>query len=229
MQEDNKIRKALYTINFDNYDMLHEPTVITPGWDYIVFTDNPDLKSDVFDVRVVKPHPGGGHLSARDYYINSQKYVPEYDLTIKIGGMIQCNTNLDDFMAAKCKDTDFNLMNHCRSCTYKEAEENKKFFGENGKTQIERQMANYANEGFPVDFGLFANGILIRKSNERIAEHEFLWWQEVSNPYYVTRDQLSFMYILWKHKLVTVHGFDEYWDILRNEFPIHKHGTDKKI
>ena len=220
--------KALYTINFGSYDPLHEPNVLTPGWDYVCFTDNPDLKSDIFDIRLVKTD-FNGHLAARDYYINSQKYLPEYDLTIMIGGQVQVNCNLDDFMKAKCKDKDFNMMVHGRQCTYREAEENKKWFGDKGKAMIEKQMQDYKTDGFPKDFGLFAHGIIVRQSNDNIAHHEFLWWNEVSNPEYVTRDQLSFMYILWKHRLVTVHGFREYWDILRNEFYIYKHGKKERI
>ena len=223
------MRKALYTINFDGYDKLHEPLVITPGWDYICFTDNPSLKSQVFEIRGVQSLYKG-HLVAREYYINSQKYLPDYDLTIMIGGQIQVNCDLDKFIKKYCDlGCDFNMMEHCRNCTYKEAKENKKFFGDAGKKMIEKQMVKYANDGLPADFGLFAHGIIVRRKSKEIAEHERLWWKEVKNPDYVTRDQLSFMYVLWKYSLVTVNGFGDYWDILHSDFLIYKHGTDRRL
>ena len=83
------MKKALYTINFKGYDPLREPLILTEGWDYIVFTDQ-DLESENFQVRKVNTELSG-HLAARDYYINSQKYLPEYDLTIMIGGQLQVN------------------------------------------------------------------------------------------------------------------------------------------
>lgn len=65
--------KALYTINFGGYDPLKEPTVVTPGWDYIVFSDT-DTAADSFDVIVVDTGLPP-HLAARDCYINSHKYL----------------------------------------------------------------------------------------------------------------------------------------------------------
>jgi len=222
------MKKALYTINFGDYNPLREPLVITPGWDYVVFSDK-DLQSANFKV---KKHEvsRGGHLSARDFYINSQKYMPDYDLTVMIGSQIQVNCDLDKFLQKYCDlGCDFNMMNHGRNCIFKEANENKKFFGEKGKQRIDLQMERYKSEGMPENYGLFAHGIIIRQKSKEIAEHERLWWEEVKNPEYVTRDQLSFMYVLWRHGLVTVCGFDSYWDILHNEFKIFKHGTWKGL
>ena len=222
------MKKALYTINFGKYNPLREPLIVTEGWDYICFTDQ-DLKSDLFQIRKIET-PLSGHLAARDYYINSQRHLPEYDLTVMIGGQLQVNCNLDELLLEYCDlGADFIMMNHCRNCTYLEALENKKFFGDGGKRMIEKQMNKYANEGFPEEFGLFAHGVIVRLKGENIAKHEALWWQEVSNPEYVTRDQLSFMYILWKHRLVKVNSFGDYWKIIHSLFKIYKHGNWKQI
>jgi hypothetical protein len=38
---DDAKRKAVYTFIFGDYDDLKSPTIMTPGWDYICFTDDP--------------------------------------------------------------------------------------------------------------------------------------------------------------------------------------------
>lgn len=224
------MRKVVYTINFDNYETFKEPLVVTEGWDYVYFTDQ-DYKSKVWDVRKVKPLENG-HLSARYYYINSCEVLPEYDLSVKFGGMMNINCNIDDFIEKRCDLVkDINLMEHCRNCIFDEAEENKRIFRHKKEwcKKIDRQMERYRIEGMPTNYGLYAHGLMIRRNSDRMKEHERLWWEEVKNPDYVTRDQLSFMYVLWKYKLISVNGFEGYWDILANEFPICKHGSDIRI
>jgi hypothetical protein len=67
--------KVIYTAIFGPYEELKEPTVITPGWKYICFTDQP-LKSNVWNVNQVKH---GDLLSsqrrARQYKILFQNYI----------------------------------------------------------------------------------------------------------------------------------------------------------
>lgn len=46
------MRKVLYTAIFGNHDKLKEP-VVTNGWEYILFTNNRELKSDIWDIRYV--------------------------------------------------------------------------------------------------------------------------------------------------------------------------------
>ena len=66
------------------------------------------------------------------------------------------------------------------------------------KVDIESQIKNYKNKGFPKNYGLFENNVLVRKHNDlvciRIMES---WWEEFCK--YSQRDQLSFVYCLWKN------------------------------
>ena len=64
------MRKAIYTFIIGNYDTLKTPGVMTPGWDYICLTDNPTLKSTIWDVR----RSERGHIDAG---LEDKKYAME--------------------------------------------------------------------------------------------------------------------------------------------------------
>lgn len=58
------------------------------------------------------------------------------------------------------------------------------------------QLERYKKEGMPEHFGLAYCGFILRKNNDRVKKFNELWWNE-----YVKgsqRDQLSFMYCVWK-------------------------------
>jgi len=82
-----------------------------------------------------------------------------------------------------------------RNCLYKEAELCKKLkLGNPG--QIDEQVKRYQQDGFPKDLGLGENCYIIRKNNDKVREFNELWWQEYLKG--SERDQLSFMYCVWK-------------------------------
>jgi len=225
------MKKCIYTIHFGGYDAPHEP-VKSEGWDYIMFTNRTDIKSEVWDViKVVSPLPN--YLAARYVYINSHRFIPkEYAYSLMIGGQIHAIgdlNNLDiDFMA------DFNMMKHpCRTCIYKEA-------GVIERENIDKslnfqsQMERYREMGFPEEYGLNACGIIGRPSTPVIKMFEKEWWHQVMTGSY--RDQLSFDYVRWMfdghlEENIKVHNFKTpYWDLLQGEiFSIHQHGTGKKL
>ena len=235
------MKKCLYTINFGSHDAPHEPFV-SEGWDYLMFTNRDDIKSDVWKViRVVSPLPN--YLLARYVYINSHLFVPkEYDYSLMVGGQIHVNgdlNNLDiDF------DADFNMMKHCRTCIYKEAEVIERENIDNTLNFVP-QMARYRAEGFPENYGLNACGIIGRHNNKITSDFERVWWHQVMTGSY--RDQLSFDYVRWlfnencvnignyimdiKDDNITVHNFAlEYWDLLHGDiFSVHQHETGKKL
>ena len=227
------MNKCLYTIHFGSYDQPHEP-FISEGWDYLLFTNRDDIKSDVWKViKVTTPLPD--YLAARYVYINSHLFIPkEYDYSLMIGGQIHLIGDLNKLDIDY--DADFNMMAHpCRTCIYKEAEiiekENIDPSG-NYKAQIQK----YRDEGFPEDYGLNACGIIGRKFGAGVRTFEKKWWHQVMIGSY--RDQLSFDYIRWimntgisKDYPITVHNFaTPYWDLLHGEiFEIVQHGTGKKL
>ncbi len=95
-------RKAVYTFNFGDYDELKPPAIVTPGWDYICFTDDAGLRSDIWDVRL-SPRTAEDRLLdnkrfASKHMILSHQYLPGYDFSLSLGAQLELNCNLDSLM-----------------------------------------------------------------------------------------------------------------------------------
>jgi len=217
------MKKCLFTIHFGGYDAPHEPFV-SEGWDYLMFTNRTDIKSEVWQIRhVTTPLPN--YLAARYVYINSHLFVPtEYQFSLMIGGQIHVVGDLNNLDIEF--GSDFNMMKHpCRTCIYQEAETIRK---ENiDKTMnFVPQLERYRAEGFPENYGLNACGIIGRHNNRFTECFEQEWWHQVMTGSY--RDQLSFDYVRWKLG-GTVHNFG-YWETLAGDtFSVHQHGTGNRI
>jgi hypothetical protein len=216
--------KCIFTINFGDHDNLKEPYV-SNGWDYICFTNN-DLKSDVWQIRKIDTSLPD-HLAARFVYINSHLFLADYNFTILVGGQIRLDGNINEFTNQYFNfNRLINVMEHpCRTCIYKEAEivmREKIDTVENVFPQIKR----YREEGFPVDYGLSACGIIGRWRNPMVEKFEKMWWNEVKNGSF--RDQLSFDYVRWKMNFQSIHWF-RYGVLFEKYFSVYIRKTNRRI
>lgn len=226
------MKKCVYLVIMGDYDILYEPTVITPGWDYICFTNNPKLKSKNWEIRFVEDDEGlGNQKFSRKVWRLNHRYLGEYDLSISIGGQSYPNCDLNAFVSTFLPpDEKIDMVMHdrkIRSSVYHEAAKciaKKK----DDPELIKRQMDFYRKEGLPADTGLISCGIIIQKHHRsNVEEHCEKWWEQIKKWSY--RDQLSFNYVLWKYKLVNISRFDR--DVLRfkgNYFQKRPHKGKKK-
>ncbi|MFD2113974.1 glycosyltransferase domain-containing protein [Thiorhodococcus fuscus] len=193
-------RIAYFTAISNNYDPLIVPESICTEWDYFVFSDTPIFGEHIFDVRLiniphndpvrfaryVKTHP---HTLLRNY-----DYVIWVDANILIKGMHLYES------VKKAMDSQalmFVNPHPDRKCVTSELEMCKRRSKDRFEV-MERQVAKYLNEGFPLNYGMIESGILIRNNNhQKIKEFNNAWWEELSK--HSSRDQLSVMYLLWKH------------------------------
>ena len=223
-----KLKKCLFCGLTGDYDKLKEPKYITPGWDYICFTNNEKLKSKVWDIRLIEDHGLGNRRLSRRVWTLYQDYVNDYDLSISTGAQMQATCNLDKFVEKflpDCDDIDMSISKHPnRNCIYHEAT---RCYKRDNPRIIKNQMAFYEKEGYPKNSGLIASGIIIRKHHRKnVEEHCERWWEQIYK--YSFRDQLSFNYVLWKYKLVNINYFS--YDIIRGKggyFKKHKHREGK--
>lgn len=197
----NKI--VVYTCITGGYDNLIKPSIVTPGVDYVCFTDNPELKSNIWKIRPI-PEELLGYSKVkqqRGVKILPHRYLPEYDISIWIDANVDTKGNLNEYL----KGLDFTkysvfIPEHpARKCIYKEKAEclrQKKITGE-GVALAEKQMERYRNEKFPENYGLVQSNIIVRKHNDEYSKKVMeKWWEELKD--YSHRDQLSFNYALWK-------------------------------
>lgn len=203
-EEGNKEPKiVVYTCITGGYDGLIEPTVITPGVDYICFTDDATLKSKNWEIR---PMPEElKDLSAvkqqRGVKILAHRYLPDYDISIWVDGAVIVKGNINEFLKLlDLKHYSVFIPEHpVRKCIYKEKDAcivAKKIKGD-GIQLAERQMKRYKEDGFPANCGLVQTNVMIRRHNTQYCKDLMeKWWSELKE--YSHRDQLSFNYALWK-------------------------------
>ena len=211
-------KKVIYTSIFGSEYYLHNPEVKMVGWDFVCFTDNPNYKSDVWDIVLISKIYGGARDSKKPKIL-PHRYLQNYDISVWIDGDVKITADINDLVDKYLDDKDYAVFNHefcglsttgnlnVRKCIYDEAKFIK-WLGDNHPkkhykddlTVINNQVERYRKEGYPVNNGQARNTILIRRhNNKHIIKTMEDWWTEVK--YGSKRDQLSFPYVSWKNKL----------------------------
>ena len=90
-----KHRATFLTFLFGDYEKMHEVAVKTPNCDYVLVTDNKDLKSNTWNIKYVdNPHPEDNFYMCWEVRYNPFKYV-DTDIVIRIDGSMGVAGNLD--------------------------------------------------------------------------------------------------------------------------------------
>ena len=195
---ENAVYCVLMMKGCDKKLVIHEPRRVTPGWDYICFTDNPRLKSKVWQFRKLSSTSLGPRKDSRRPKILNDEYLPEYDISIYVDSRFKVRINLDKFTRKYLKDYDIAMMHSPkRQCVYAEAKLCRRLRLDSKRVQ--KQVARYREEGVPERVGLTRCGLIVRKHHVD-SQIKFMeeWWSEYENE--SDRDTISFAYVFWKHR-----------------------------
>jgi hypothetical protein len=222
------MRKAVYTFIFGNYDTLKTPTVMTDGWDYICFTDNANLQSNVWDVRQSIRGPEDLGLEnkkfASKHKILFDTYLSDYDLSISVDGHLQINCDLDQLVAENFKpESDMMICRHpVRDCIYDEADVCKAL-GKDDPSRIDEHMRRYRGSGYPAHNGLYSAKVIGRRHDRSdLRKMCKVWFAEVKQG--SRREQLSLNYAIWKSARLQIAEGDFRRQYLRDrKFIVHAH------
>ena len=193
---------AVYTSAFGGYDDVCKPAVHPANIDYYYISD--DKPEDTYpyiwiDAKKIIP-PNIQSPIKRNRYIKMHPHIlfPNYKYSIYIDGNIKIKGDLSCFLpSGKLGISVF--MHPNRDCLFYEG-----ITAVNFRRVIAadvcKQMKRYLNEGMPIHYGLAAMGIIARNHMVpiciKIMEE---WWDEFNKE--AQRDQLSFMYVMWKNGL----------------------------
>ena len=197
------LKKVVYTALIGKYDDISTIN-IEKGYDYFIFTDQiPENKKTNWTILNIEKNINFSNKLEvlklqRFYKTHPHIYFENYDLSIYVDTTFEIFGNLDNFLLRilspnKCI---YSLEHPNRNSIYnefgavlfiqKETEENIKFIDK-----------RYKKEGFPKNYGLSENCLIVRKHNDYNCINLMnLWYFEIEH--YSYRDQLSFNYILWK-------------------------------
>lgn len=201
------MKKVVYTCITGSYDKLLDPLFYNPDFDYVCFTDNNKLTSNIWDIRQLPKETESLTQVKKQRYtkVNPHKVLPEYELSIWVDANIDILGDLNAFINEHCNNQTANVYipsHPKRKCIYSEASA-VKALKKDSNSIVDSQMARYRDEGFPSNYGLPQSGIILRRHNQEDCKKLMnAWWEEINKG--SQRDQLSFSYALWKNSDVNV-------------------------
>ena len=211
--EDIKNNKlVIYTAFTGDYDTLKEPEVIDENCDYICFTDNPDLKSDLWKIIPMEDSILDNNRKAKQYKLLPHKYLKDYKYSFWLDGTFKIKGSIREYIYENIKaSSEMLVVVHTeRDCVYDEFDASK-IIPRYPRAVMEEQVNYYESQGFPSHYGLGVMGALFRKHNSpRVIKLMEDWWDE--NIKYTNQDQLSFAYVSWKNDFHPSVSQIYYWD-----------------
>jgi hypothetical protein len=226
---------CLYTAIFDDYETLKNPVKID-GLDYVCFTDNKNLKSNIWDVRYVQNNTDTPpSFFYKRIKCLPQAYLPEYDYTIWLdANFIVKDLNYLRYLLDNFKSNKLMLYKHVclaglyRDCAYQEAEYSMTI-PKYSKEKLRSQINEYENlHEFPKHYGLYQSGFLLRNNrDEEVKKFNEFWLNEIEKFGRVfPQCQVSLSFTLWKLG-INFDVLENIWDT--NKYEITSHGNNNKF
>ena len=208
--KNNKI--AIYTAFTGDYDTLKHPEVIDDNCDYICFTDNAELTSDLWKIIPMEESILDNNRKAKQYKLLPHKYLKDYKYSFWLDGTFKIKGSIREYIYNNIRaNSKMLVVVHTeRDCVYEEYDASK-IIPRYPRAVMEEQVEFYRSQGFPEHYGLGVMGALFRQHNHpdviKVMED---WWDE--NIKYTNQDQLSYAYVCWKNDFHPSVSRVYYWD-----------------
>lgn len=192
---------CVYTCITGNYDNLHEIKNPEKNIDYYCFTNNKNLKSKTWKIVQVKNGNLSDHLLSRKIKMLGHPIVNDnYDVSVWTDASVIWQKNITDFVSTYLKDRSFAAFkHHARNSIHEEAITCLRL-RKDTKENIIKALNFLQSEHFPDQLGLYEMTVFIKKHNDPLVIKTMqIWFDTVKK--YSKRDQLSFMYAVWKTNL----------------------------
>lgn len=181
--------KTVYTALFGDYEELKEPTIVTPGWKYICYTDQ-QLTSDVWRIIHVPVRDNDARRTARYYKIMFHEFIfSQYSLWLDASFAITCN--LDTWWEKRFVAPISFPKHPLRNCVFREGHACIAH-GRGEDPLIRKQLQKYYGK-IPERAGIVTSGIMMRERTPEVIDLCERWWHELSQN--SSRDQLAFAFV----------------------------------
>ena len=200
---EEKKRVAVYTVLYGDYDTIKPIKTKNPLCDYYIFTDQPVPDDSGWKLaEFVFPKEVGSDPILKNRYLKMHPHLlfPNYEYSIYLDAVIEISLDIYRLLS-RMDNRVLGLFDHHQKadCLYEEAETIKRI-GKASSQVVDSQMQRYEEDGFPHHFGFCECTLIIRRHNDGLCiDIMNLWWNEFF--YGARRDQLSFMYCIWKKGL----------------------------
>lgn len=192
---------VVYTAITGDYDSLKSPLFVDENLTYVCFTNNRNIKSKIWNVEYIENNQMDDVHLARHVKLNPHLFFSEYEMSVWVDGKYQIMDDLRSYVAKYQKHSGILCFPHPeRSCICDEAATCIMWTQGNKKDMI-IQIGDYLKEGYPLNYGLYETGCMVRFHNDasvKILMNE--WEKQITK--YSFRDQLSFPYICWRNGFI---------------------------
>lgn len=220
---------CVYTCITGDYDNVIEITKKEKNIDYYLFTNNKNIKSNTWDVIYIEDDKLDNQRLSRKIKMLGHPIIDErYSVSIWMDACIDFQKSINEFvnMYYNEKEAPFSAFkHHLNNCIYQEANDCIRM-GKDTKENVVEHIKFLKEEKYPKDNGLYEMTVFIKNHNDpKVKETMKLWFDMVCN--HSKRDQLSFMYSVWKThmriKTIDLVVWDNEW------FLVEKHNYKTKI
>lgn len=192
---------VVYTAIYGKYDKLTEPLYNNPNLDYYAFTDQEIPEGSVWKKMDLSSFPQLLELDdyhrAKYFKLFPFEFFPNYDFSIWVDGNVKIIADIYPLAIMAGEAAMATFENPLHDCIYTE-QRYMVFYNRINKHDIEKQVGDYRQDGFPEHYGMREFSIIYRDlHNNECYEIMKEWWYHCNH--YTMRDQISLPYILWKH------------------------------
>ncbi|WP_081949083.1 glycosyltransferase domain-containing protein [Litchfieldella xinjiangensis] len=186
---------VVYTALFGSYDELQDPTEKFSGCDFVCFTDQKNIKSEVWRIHLLDSSSLANNLRNRQYKMLPHVYLTDYRYSIYIDANIKVLKNpsllLDQSLF---RINNFIVAKHFkRQSVFLEGAVLLRS-GRVGFYELLKQTILYIKSGFTGQVEMGENNVIFRE-HASVAKLSEFWWQEFKSG--VKRDQLCLPYCSW--------------------------------
>ncbi|AXV16482.1 hypothetical protein CYG48_12760 [Neorhizobium sp. SOG26] len=166
-----------------------------PNVDYVVFTDDPELRSETWRPILIKdPTLDPSRLSKRYKHL-PHVYLADYEESLYIDNTVKLKVDPSAIFRRLSSHKLAMLRHPHRDCLYKEAEAVISM-SLDSPAIIAEQLNIYRQAGFPEKFGLNAGTFILRKhSDPAVIRAMTEWHSQILR--FSKRDQLSWNFVAW--------------------------------
>jgi len=229
------MKVCLYTAIFGNYETLKNPAQVD-GLDYICFTDNLNLKSNVWKIIYVETttkYPPS--FAYKKIKCLPHKFLSQYDVTIWLdANFVVIDANYLKNLLSQFKSKKIMLYKHIclegktRNCAYAEGSYSSTF-PKYSQELLQQQLQDYKSiHKFPENYGLYQSGFLLRNNkDEEVIEFNEKWFDEIKKYGKIfPQCQVSLPFVLWKTG-IKFDFLNNIWDT--EIYEITFHGNNQKF
>ena len=221
----------VYTAIFDRYDKLFEPCEVNDKIEYICFTDDTELESENWNVKIFERDDMGPAEMNRLLKLFPHNFLEDYEseFSLYVDGNIQIRSDLDKILDHMEQKSPIAAPAHPERSTIAEEATRLIELDKADSNQVRSQIERYEYQGYTDQLPLTDNCVLLRRhSDPKVQKAMDDWWEEYKSG--VNRDQIGFGYTLWKNN-IDLHILDftpEYYFIPKSNerFRLHPHCPD---